>query len=111
VDVPVRVPEVAILSPTAGEAVRTEALLRLWGVGTASDGRQLMGDELRWELDGRFVGAGTEVWLELPEWDGEHRVTLRAMDGNMRGQSSQIFLATRSGKAPILVRDDPSSLP
>jgi hypothetical protein len=110
VDVPVRDPEVAILSPSAGEVVRTEALLRLWGVATASDGRQLLGEELRWELDGRVVGTGAEVWLELPEWDGEHRVTLRAMDGDMRGQSSQIFLATRSGRAPILLRDDSTSL-
>lgn len=106
VEVPRRPPEVAILWPAVGRTVRTGASVRLWGVATASDGRTLPGDALRWELDGEPVGVGTEVWAELPEWEGEHRATLRAADGDLPAEASVVFLATGSGRRPYRLSRD-----
>jgi hypothetical protein len=100
VDVSRRSPQVAILWPGEGRTVRTDAVVRLWGIATASDGRTLSGDALRWEIDGEPVGAGPEVWAELPEWEGEHRATLRATDGELSAEASVVFLATATGRRP-----------
>jgi hypothetical protein len=74
VDVPRHSPQVAILWLADGSIVRTDTNLRLWGVATASDGRTLPGNALHREP----VGDGSEVWAELPEWEGEHRATLQS---------------------------------
>lgn len=86
--------------------MRTDCNVRLWGVATAGDGRTLSGDTLRWELDGEPVGDGTEVWAELPEWEGEHRATLRANDGDLPAEASVVFLATASGRPPYRLGRD-----
>jgi hypothetical protein len=106
IDVPRRPPQVAILWPAEGRAVRTDGPVRLWGVATAGDGRALQGDDLRWELDGEAVGAGREVWIELADWEGEHRCTLTAVDGDLRAEASVVFLATGSGAPPHRLRRD-----
>jgi hypothetical protein len=99
-EVPRRSPQVAILRPAEGSTVRTATTVRLWGVATASDGRTLSDDALRWELDGEPVGEGPEAWTEVPEWEGEHRATLRASDGDLRAEASVVFTATASGRPP-----------
>jgi hypothetical protein len=100
VDVPRRSPQVAILWPGEGRTVRADATVRLWGIATASDGRTLSSDALRWEIDSESVGAGPEVWAELPGWEGEHRATLRATDADLSAEASVVFLATASGRRP-----------
>ena len=103
IEVPCRAPEVAILWPAEGATVRTDASVRLWGIATASDGRAMSSVMLHWELDGESVGEGTELWAELPEWEGEHRVTLRVHDGERCATASVIFLATCSGHRPYQI--------
>ena len=98
VDVPPRPAQVAILWPAAGSTVSTSASLRLWGVATACDGKVLDGDALGWEIDGEPVGSGSEVWIQLPDWEGEHCATLRATDRTMIGEASVKFMATNSGQ-------------
>jgi hypothetical protein len=102
VDVPPRPPQVAILWPPEGSTVSTSASLHLWGVVTASDGKTLDGDVLRWDIDGEPVGSGSEVWAHLPEWEGEHRATLSVTDncGCQISKASVVFLATTSGQQP-----------
>ncbi len=100
VDIPLRPPQVAILWPRAGGTVQAGAIVRLWGVATASDGRTLPEDVLHWELDGRPVGDGSELWVELPDWEGEHCAILRASHSGMEAQASVVFMATTSGQAP-----------
>ncbi len=106
VEVPRRPPQVAILWPAEGRTVRTGTSVRLWGVATASDGRTLPSDALRWELDGEPVGYGPEVWAELPEWEGEHRATLRATHGDLPAEASVVFLATATGRHPYRLSGD-----
>lgn len=96
VRIPDRRPEVAILWPAEGCVVRSGLTVRLWGVGTASDGQTLPGDALHWELDGEPVGDGNEVWVELQD-EGEHRVTVRVLAGDHAGEASATFTATATG--------------
>ena len=102
VNVPRRAPAVTILWPDAGATVRTDRAMRLWGLATAGDGRTLQFDALRWYLDDNLVGNGADAWIELPEWECEHRVTLRATDIDLQGEASVVFLATTSGRRPHL---------
>ena len=99
-DVPRRRPQVAILGPVEGRTVRTDGTVQLWGIVTSSDGRRLPDDAIRWELDGEPVGGGTEVWVELPGWEGEHRCTLVATDSDLRAEASVMFQTTASGRPP-----------
>ncbi len=101
VDVPPRPPQMAVIWPAEGNTVSTGASLRLWGTATASDGRVIPDEDLRWEIDGETVGSGSEVWAQLPEWEGEHRATLRVADGCcQKVEASVVFLATNSGQRP-----------
>jgi hypothetical protein len=100
VEIPPRPPQVAILWPARGGTVKSGQRVRLWGVATASDGRTLSGEALRWELDGESVGAGREVWADLPEGEVEHRAVLRAFDRERVGEMSVTFVATCSGRRP-----------
>lgn len=98
VDIPARPPQVAIMWPVNESTVRTDEPLRLWGTATSSDGSTLPDDSMQWYLDGESVGFGQELWVSLPDWDGEHKATLRARDGQERGETSVIFNASCSGR-------------
>lgn len=98
VDIPARPPQVAIMWPVDGSTVRTDEPVRLWGSATSSDGSTLADDAMTWYLDGEAVGHGQEQWVSLPDWDGEHKATLRAVDGQQRGETSVIFNASCSGR-------------
>lgn len=100
VAIPRRAPQVAILWPARGAAVRAGHPVRLWGMATASDGRTLDGDELSWELDGERVGPGGDLWAGLGGWEGEHVATLRAREGDLTAEASVVFEATGSGRRP-----------
>ena len=52
------------------------------------------------ELDSEAVGFGPEVWAELPGWEGEHRCALIAVDGDLRAETSAVFVTTASGLPP-----------
>jgi hypothetical protein len=56
--------------------------VRLWGIATASDGRNLPDRGPESELDGEAVGAGRELCATLSGWEGEHICRLRASDGD-----------------------------
>jgi hypothetical protein len=79
VTIPRCAPTAAILWPVHGMVARTGDLLRLWGTAT-DDGITLPPECLRWYLDGEPVGTGYEVWVPSPEWEGEHRATLKVGD-------------------------------
>ena len=73
--------------------------VRLWGMATASDGRAIADEELRWELDGQRVEPGGDIRLELGSWEGEHVAVLRARDGERSAEARVVFRATGSGRA------------
>jgi hypothetical protein len=100
VEIPPRPPQVAILWPRPGSAVKVDNQVRLWGTATTSDGCTLGADALTWELDGRPAGVGREVWADVPDWEGEHRATLRADDGKQTSEASVEFFVTCSGRRP-----------
>jgi hypothetical protein len=100
VDVPWRAPDAAILAPASGATVRAGSLIRLWAVGSDASGRPLSGEQLRWELDGQPVGSGTEVFAELMDFEGDHRVVLSADDGTSRTEVSTNFTASGNGRPP-----------
>ena len=95
-DVPPRAPQVTVLAPAKGSVVRAGALVRPWGVATASDGPRLPDEALEWELNGERVGRGPEVWAELGAWEGEHRCR-RAADCDRHAQATVTFVATGTG--------------
>jgi hypothetical protein len=104
VELPARPPQVAILHPAGGDTLRTQSPLRLWGAAAAGDGRPLEGEALQWEIDGQAVGSGVEVWAQLPEWEGEHCLTLRATDRGLTGEASLTFLANNTGEPPYRIQ-------
>lgn len=91
VDVPWRAPSLAILWPRANAPVEAGVPLRLWAVATASDGRALDGEEVQWELDGERVAVGADQWVTVDLAEGEHRVVLRADDGQSSGETEVVF--------------------
>lgn len=80
VTVPQRGPVANILWPRSDYPLASDGVVRLWGVGVASDGRLLSGEELQWEMDGELVGTGTEVWADVRQGCCEHKVVMRARD-------------------------------
>ena len=98
VEIPRRSPRLAILWPVAGSTVRTDELVRLWGVADSCDGSSLDGKSLTWYLDGDRVGRGAEVWAHLSDYDGEHVATLTASDGRERAEESVVFNSSCSGR-------------
>jgi hypothetical protein len=106
VDIPERSPDLAILWPVAGAVVRTDEPLRVWGTAVASDGVALPPADMRWYLDGEAVGSGPEAWVSLPEWEGEHRATLRTGDAcHPQAEVSVVFLTSCSGQRPYRARE------
>jgi hypothetical protein len=98
-DVEARPPEVAVLWPARGATVRAGQPVRLWGMATASDGRTISNDDLRWQLDGEDLEPGGDVRAVLAPWEGEHVAVLRARDGDHRAEVRVVFQATGSGRA------------
>ena len=96
-EVEARPPEVAILWPAARNGPRRAARAPL-GMATASDGRAIADEELRWELDGQRVEPGGDIRLELGSWEGEHVAVLRARDGERSAEARVVFRATGSGR-------------
>jgi hypothetical protein len=82
-----RAPEVAILHPREGYTYQSGQTFRLWGAGTAADGRAVPFERCVWTLDGKEVGRGLDVWITAPK-AGKHKVALHARDKS--GTSSAI---------------------
>ena len=97
-EIPRRPPQLSILWPAAGAIVRTDELVRLWGVADSCDGSSLDGKSLTWYLDGERVGRGAEVWAHMSEYDGEHVATLKANDGRERAEASVVFNSSCNGR-------------
>jgi hypothetical protein len=103
IDIPVRPPIVTILWPVEGSTVRTDLVARFWGTARASNGESTPENCLCWELDGKPIGEGSECWKELPEWEGEHEVTLTVRGFGETSQTSVIFMATCTGQRPYKI--------
>ena len=91
IDVPWRPPSLAVLWPRAEAPVAPGVPLRLWGVATACDGRPLDGEEVEWLLDGERVAVGADQWVTTELSDGDHRVVLRANDGQTSAETEVVF--------------------
>ena len=100
VDIPRRAPHAAILWPAAGAAVSTNEAVRLWGSATGCDGQPRRAEDMHWYLDGDRVGTGTELWVTLPDWEGEHRATLKAIDGEFATEVTVVFESNCNGRQP-----------
>lgn len=104
VEIPARAPDVAILTPVDGRAVRCGEPVLLRGLARSADGRRLDGDALQWTLDGQPLGSGAEVEGALGPWEGEHRATLVAREAHGESFAEVIFVATCSGEPPVRLR-------
>ncbi|MES2649011.1 MAG: hypothetical protein V4717_19185 [Bacteroidota bacterium] len=96
-------PVVTILWPAEGSTIRTDLVARCWGTASNAKREIIPGNSLCWELDGRPVGEGTECWIDLPEWEGEHRLTLKLCGCDQQAETSVIFMATCSGQRPYII--------
>ena len=85
-----RAPVATVIWPRSDQPLLGD-VVRLWGVGTASDGRSLSGDELEWEMDGEPVGTGTELWVDVRPGCCDHEVVLRARDRRWVSETSVKF--------------------
>jgi hypothetical protein len=72
---PPRSPVVSILHPREGSAVPAGGTLHLWAAVTPG-GEAYEPDDIRWLVDGREAGRGSEAWSVAPA-AGEHQCTLR----------------------------------
>ena len=100
VDIPRCAPSAAILWPANGVTVSTDEPVRLWGLGTASDGTPVSPDDMLWVLDGQRVGSGTELWAAMQDYEGEHEALLTVRDGDLSATARVVFTATCCGNAP-----------
>ena len=100
VEIPRCAPSAAILWPSEGATVSNSEPLRLWGLGTASDGNAVNSNDLHWIVDGQRVGSGMELWATMQDYDGEHEAILTVHDGELSASARVVFNATCSGRPP-----------
>jgi len=98
VEIPRCAPTAAILWPRAGVTVSTGESVRLWGLGTASDGSAVKPEDMSWVVDGQRVGSGTELWALLQDYDGEHEAVLTVRDGDLSATARVVFHGTCCGR-------------
>ena len=102
-----RPPSARILSPTDGSEYFIDDHLLLKGMGSDLDEGQLVGNRLRWAIDGQFLGWGIEVGTyDLAA--GIHRVTLTAIDSEGARDTASItvsvFVSFSENVLPIFQR-------
>jgi len=98
VEIPRCAPAAAILWPKNGATVSTSDPVRLWGLGTASDGKPVAPEDMSWVLDGQRVGSSTELWAALQDYDGEHEALLTVRDGALSATARVVFNGTCCGR-------------
>jgi hypothetical protein len=82
---------VSILTPRDGETLQAGSAMRLWGVVSTGREDEDLGDvRAVWELDGRSVAEGLDVFIEAPD-EGDHKLVLVVYAGNQRGDASTVF--------------------
>jgi hypothetical protein len=91
VDIPRYAPTAAILWPRDGATVFSDQPVRLWGLGTASDGRPVNPDDMHWVVDGQRVGSGADLWAALQDCDGNHEALLTVRDGELSTTARVVF--------------------
>jgi hypothetical protein len=87
-------PAVAIMSPTSGEHVASDASLYLSGSAQDDSGRSLSGKRLRWYIGRKLIGTGTEVITTKKLPSGTVRVRLVAHDSQGRRTSAAVVIHT-----------------
>lgn len=90
VELAVRAPSVAVMSPVAGASLEAGAPMRLWGSAQSSSGEHIESEQFEWQLDGKVVGRGREVWITAPK-PGRHEARLVVTDGRAEGDASAAF--------------------
>jgi hypothetical protein len=98
VDIPDRPPSVAIIWPREGSVVLDSEPVRLWGMAVSASGEKLPEEALRWTLDGRAAGEGSNVHANIGDWEGEHHATLTVRTGGGTAEARVTFIATCSGE-------------
>ena len=104
IDIPRCAPTAAILWPRSGATVSTDEPVRLWGLGTASDGSAVNPEGMHWVVDGQRAGSGTELWAALQDYDGEHEALLTVRDGDLSATARVVFNGTCCGRPPQRLR-------
>jgi hypothetical protein len=74
-EIPERAPEVSVLTPRSGQTFVEGGTMRVWGMGTSSNGEDVSDFNAQWLLDGQEVAYGFDAFIEVPN-PGEHRLTL-----------------------------------
>ena len=103
IDIPSGEPIITILWPAEGSTLQTDLVVRFWGTAQGSNGESIADSNLCWELDGSPIGNGSECWKGLPEWEGEHRATLKVCGCGQQAETSVIFMATCTGQRLYMI--------
>lgn len=90
VELALRAPSVAVMGPLSGARVEAGAPMRLWGSAQSSSGERLDDANFEWQLDGKAVGRGRELWITAPK-PGRHEARLVVSDGRTDGEASAVF--------------------
>lgn len=90
VEIAARAPNVAVMYPSAGALIETATPMRLWANAMSSSGERIEGEAFEWQLDGKPVGRGRELWIHAPK-PGPHEARVVVTDGRSKGEASAAF--------------------
>jgi hypothetical protein len=89
-----RAPIVSILHPYEGRAYPVGSPLRLFAAVNTHVGARNPKLELDWQLDGKRIGSGPEIWIDAPR-AGRHKCRLVARDDGGTSEATVSFTTER----------------
>ncbi|HYT81743.1 MAG TPA: hypothetical protein VEQ37_21315 [Actinomycetota bacterium] len=105
VEIPAQPPAVTILHPIERRTLVAGRDMRLHGLATSADGSRVGAEACTWQIDGKEVAHGLDVFVTAPP-AGEHRVVLSARDDAGKAQAAASFTTVagaengKEGSAP-----------
>jgi hypothetical protein len=82
VKIPARPPQAGIIHPAEDAVALAGSAMMLWGYAADCDGETLPGESLTWKLNGKVIGTGRTLPLEVPLKGTRHRIELEAKDSH-----------------------------
>jgi hypothetical protein len=82
VKIPARAPQAGIIHPADDTAAPPASPMLLWGYAAGCDGQTLPGESLTWKLNGKVIGTGRTLPIELPAKGTRLRIEFEAKDSH-----------------------------
>ena len=82
VKIPARSPQAGIIHPAVDAVALAGSAMMLWGYAADCDGETLPGESLTWKLNGKVIGTGRTLPLEVPLKASRLRIELEAKDAH-----------------------------